>query len=97
MPDKPYHIYSDTSDVAIGASLQQIQPIAIKDLKGMKIYNKIIDAHTKGKPVLKIAHQASKNTNDIPNPNQWAEKVEDMIVHVEQVIAYWSRSLKSVE
>jgi RNase H-like domain found in reverse transcriptase len=35
--------------------------------------------------------------DDMPNPNQWAEKVEDTIVHVEQVIAYWSRSLKSAE
>jgi RNase H-like domain found in reverse transcriptase/Reverse transcriptase (RNA-dependent DNA polymerase) len=95
MPDTPYCIYSDASDVAIGASLQQVQPIAVKDLKGTKIYNKIIDTHAKDEPIPRIAHQALKNTNDVPNPNQWAEKVEDTIVHVEQVIAYWSRSLKS--
>jgi RNase H-like domain found in reverse transcriptase len=83
MPNKPYHVYSDASDVAIGASLQKIQPIAVKDLKGTKIYDKIIDAHAKGKPVPKIACQALKNMNDIPDPNQWAEKVEDTIVHVE--------------
>jgi hypothetical protein len=83
MPDKPYHIYSDVSDIAIGASLQQIQPIAVKDLKGMKVYNRIIDAHAKGEPVPKIARQASKNTNDVPDPNQWAENVGDTTVHVE--------------
>jgi RNase H-like domain found in reverse transcriptase len=97
MPDKPYRIYSNASDIAIGASLQQVQPIAVKDLKGMKIYDKIIDTHAKGEPIPRIAHQASKNTNDMPNPNQWAEKVEDTIVHVEWVIAYWSRSLKSAK
>jgi RNase H-like domain found in reverse transcriptase len=62
----------------------------------MKWYDRIIDTHAKGELVPKIACQASKNTNDVPNPNQWAENM-DMMVHMEQVITYWSRSLKSAE
>jgi hypothetical protein len=83
MAARPYCIYSDASDIAIGASLQQVQPIAVKDLKGTKLYDRILAAHAKGEPVLKIAHQASKNMNDVPNPNPWAKDMEDTIVHVE--------------
>jgi RNase H-like domain found in reverse transcriptase len=59
MPNKPYCVYSNASDVAIGASLQQIQPIAIKDLKGTKIYDKIIDAVSKRKEPQSLLLSAS--------------------------------------
>jgi hypothetical protein len=83
MADKLYCIYSNASDVAIGASLQQVQPISVRDLKGTKIYDKILAAHMRGEPVPKLAHQASKNTNNMPEPNPWAEDIEDTIVHIE--------------
>jgi RNase H-like domain found in reverse transcriptase len=38
----PYRIYSDASDMAIGASLQQVQPIKLKDLQGLKSYDHMI-------------------------------------------------------
>ena len=34
-----YRLYTDVSDFGIGAVLQQIQPIKIKDLKGTKLYD----------------------------------------------------------
>jgi RNase H-like domain found in reverse transcriptase len=71
MPDKPYHIYSNTSNIAIGASLQQVQPIAVKDLKGMKIYDKIIDTHAKGKPIPRIAYQAMMCPTLINGLRRW--------------------------
>lgn len=40
----PYRLYTDASDIALGCCLQQIQPIAIKDLKGTKIYGKLFKA-----------------------------------------------------
>jgi hypothetical protein len=36
---RPYRLYLDTSDFAMGTSLQQVQPIAIQDLKGTPVYN----------------------------------------------------------
>ena len=43
----PFCIYSDASDVAIGTCLQQVQPIHLGDMKGMKIYDFIVEAHHK--------------------------------------------------
>ena len=36
---KGYQLYTDASDFGIGAVLQQIQPIKIKDLKGTQLYS----------------------------------------------------------
>ena len=36
MPDLPYRLYSDACDFGLAAILQQVQPIAIKDLKGTR-------------------------------------------------------------
>jgi hypothetical protein len=38
---QPYRLYSDASDFAIGTSLQQIQRIAIRDLKGIAVYKRL--------------------------------------------------------
>ena len=97
MPERPYRIYSDASDVAIGASLQQVQPIALKDLKGTKLYDRVLMTYQKGEPVPQLVRRASKTTDDTPEPGPWAADVEDTTVFVERVIAYWSRSLKSAE
>jgi hypothetical protein len=93
----PYRVYSDASDVAIGASLQQVQPIAVRSLKGTKVYEQIASAYARGEAVPRLVRQASKLTNDVPTPGSWAATVDDTVVHVERVIAYWSRSLKSAE
>ena len=97
MPGLPYRVYSDASDVAIGASLQQVQPIAVGSLKNTKTYEKIVSAYERAEPVPKLVRQTSKNTDDVPSPGPWAPTMDDTIVHVERVIAYWSRSLKSAE
>ena len=97
MAGLPYHIYSDASDVAIGASLQQVQPITLRDLKGSKIYDRVIAAFTAKEPVPQVAHWASKWMNDVPTPGAWESNVDDMIVHVKHVITYWSRSLKKAK
>ena len=41
IPGLGYRIYSDTCDAGLAATLQQVQPIQIKDLRGTKIYDKL--------------------------------------------------------
>ena len=36
---RPYRLYTDASDEAAGCTLQQVQPIKIKDLKGTRTYD----------------------------------------------------------
>lgn len=93
----PYRLYTDASDYALGAALQQVQKIAIRDLKGTPTYKRLRQAHQAGLP---IPNLVSRLTLDIPDdlPNgTWLDDWEATEVHVERVIAYWSRSLKSSE
>ena len=94
----PYRVYSDASDVALGACVQQVQPIVVRDLKGTKTYESIMKAYKEGKPVPTISKRASKDTDDVPIPGDWnGTDVEDTIVQVERVISYWSRTLRPAE
>jgi hypothetical protein len=43
-----YRLYTDASDYTIAGALQQIQYIAIKDLKGTRIHKKLYEAYNKG-------------------------------------------------
>ena len=62
----PFCIYSDASDVAIGTCLQQVQPICLGDMKGMKIYDFVLEAHHKNLSIPQIAKPASAHTPDVP-------------------------------
>lgn len=97
IPGKPFRIYSDACDYGIAAILQQVQPIQIKDLKGTKIYDKLKKAYEKGDKVPRLVVTIGKEDTDVPQPGNWSENFEDTEVHIERVIAYWSRSLKSAE
>ena len=43
MENKPYRLYTDASDLAIGCALQQVQPIKLGDLKGTKAYDNYLN------------------------------------------------------
>jgi hypothetical protein len=94
---RPYRLYSDASGEATGVSLQQIQPIAIRDLKGTRAYQKLKKAYDNGVPPPKLTTHLSDKINDNNFEDKWAENFEDSIVHVERVIGYWSRSFKGAE
>jgi hypothetical protein len=47
----PYRLYTDASDFALGASLQQVQPMRVSDLKGTPVYDKLQKAWQARLPV----------------------------------------------
>ena len=97
--DRPYRLYTDACDYGIGAVLQQVQPILIRDLKGTKLYNFLKKEYDQGKPVPRLIIPASKQKDDVIGGDiTWDKQdFENTTVHVERVIAYWSRILKSAE
>jgi hypothetical protein len=93
---KSYRLYSDASDFGIGAVLQQIQPIKIKDLKGTRTYERLQEAHRKGEPPPQLVIIADKDEVR-PKTEHWNQDFEETEVYIERVIAYWSRLLKSAK
>jgi len=93
----PYRLYTDASDEAAGCALQQVQPIAIKDLKGTKAYAQLRKAYDNGLPPPKLTTTLSAKTLDSPSDDKWGENFESTIIHVKWVIAYWSWTFKSAE
>jgi len=91
-----YRLYTDASDFGIGAILQQIQPIKIKDLKGTKIYDQLRNHFDKKEEPPQLVIIADKE-EICPKASFWSDNFEDTTVFIERVISYWSRLLKSVE
>ena len=97
MEGKPYRLYTDASDLAIGCALQQVQPIRVGDLKGTKAYDNYLKAYNRGDSPPKTPVKLSQKTQDDKETQGWAETFDESIVQVERVIAYWSRTFKSAE
>jgi len=96
-PGLPYRVYTDACDYGLAGILQQVQPIAIKDLHGTKAYEKLEKAYRQKEQVPNLVITIDKAETDVPTPGDWSENFEDTIVYVERVISYWSRVLKSAE
>ena len=97
MPKLGYRLYSDACEHGLAAILQQIQPILIRDLRGTRIYDRLFKAFNDNLPVPRLVVATHKDAKDIPPQAEWAPNFEDTVVHVERVIAYWSRTLKAAE
>ena len=97
IPGLGYRLYSDACDTGIACILQQVQPIKISDLKGTKVYDRLRRAYTQKEPPPQLVPNLSKIVVDVPEAKGWADNFEDTVVHVERVIAYWSRTLRSAE
>jgi hypothetical protein len=96
-PGKGYRLYTDASDYGIGAVLQQVQAIQVKDLKGTKLYDRLFKAYKSNQPIpILVTPTSSKNETPLPK-RKWAAKFDDTTVDIERVIAYWSRVFKSAE
>ena len=96
-PGQAYRLYTDASDYAIAGALQQLQYIAIKDLKGTRAYKKLQDAFKKGDKVPDLTTRLSKEFDDKRAQPDWGANWEETLVPVERVVAYWSRVLHSAE
>jgi hypothetical protein len=94
---QPYRLYTDASDLALGASLQQVQPILAKDLKGTPCYSKLEAAWIAGKELPQLIVKLHKEKHELKQPDVWGATLDETTVHVERVIAYWSRTFKSAE
>jgi hypothetical protein len=92
-----YRLYTDASDIALAGTLQQIQPIEVRDLKGTRAYKKLKLAYDHGEPVPETVKKLVTDQDDRPPKTQWAPSFEDSTVHVERVITYWSRMCKGPE
>ena len=85
-----YRLYMDASDHTIAGALQQVQLIAIKDLKGTRVYKRLLEAHTKGEPVPELVARLSKEHDDRRPTPAWHLDWEETLIPVERVVAYWS-------
>jgi hypothetical protein len=92
-----YRLYTDASDYAIVGALQQIQYIAIKDLKGTRAYRQLHENCKKGLKIPDLVAHLSKEHDDRQPVQRWATNWEETLVPVERVIAYWSRVLAPAE
>lgn len=93
----PYHLYTNSSEIAIGCALQQIQPLAVRDLLGTRLYDRLRKAYDAGDPVPKIPITLSSSLADDKMNQEWGATFDDTVVYVERVISYWSRSFKPAE
>jgi hypothetical protein len=97
MPNLPFRLYTDACDYGLAGILQQVQPVLIQDLRGTRLYDRLRRAHQNGDPVPALVPAVCKDFHDVPSPGPWASNFEDTTVHIERVISYWSRTLKSPE
>ena len=96
-PGQTYRLYTDASDYAIAGALQQIQYIAIKDLKGTRIHKRLHELYKKGEKVPELVTRLSKDHDDRRPILEWQANWERTLVPVERVVAYWSRVLAPAE
>ncbi|KAF7366187.1 TY3B-TY3B protein [Mycena venus] len=90
------HKRSYACEYGLAGILQQIQPVRIQDLRGTRLYERLERAHKNGEDIPTLV-TVIKGIDDVPVPGSWAENFEDTVVHIERVICYWSRVLKSPE
>jgi hypothetical protein len=93
IPGRGYRLYTDACDYGLGAILQQVQPIKVRDLQGTKIFEKLKVAYDSGKPVPKLV----VDLDEFEPMRQEKSPEWETTVEVERVIAYWSRTLKPAE
>ncbi|KAJ8495303.1 hypothetical protein ONZ45_g12913 [Pleurotus djamor] len=94
----PYRLYTDASDYALGSSLQQVQQIALRDLRNTNAYKVMRKAYEEGEAIPSLITKFPSGHQEMEPPqSEWSPAFDDTVVLVERVIAYWSRTLKPAE
>ncbi|CCA76076.1 related to TY3B-TY3B protein [Serendipita indica DSM 11827] len=96
-PGKGYRLYTDACDFGIGAVLQQVQGVRVKDLKGTRLYERLKLYFDHGQPLPPLVATVPAGIETLPVTTEWAHVFEETVFYIERVIAYWSRLLKSAE
>ena len=98
-PGQAYRLYTDASDVALGACLQQVQLMRVLDLKGTKAYDRLARAYAAGEAPPTLVTRLSNKTDDTKSDalRGWGATLDESLVAVERVVAYWSRTCKPAE
>jgi hypothetical protein len=95
--DTPYRLYADASDFALGASLQQVQPILVGDLKGASAYDQLQKTWAAKVEAPSLVISLAKDAVEWRAPQAWGDTLDSIAVFVERVIVYWSRTLSPTE
>lgn len=82
MEGLPYRLYTDASDEPLRCALQQIQPIAIRDLKGTRLHCQLERAHDSGKQPPSLVVQLPSSLKDGLVAESWSEDFKDTIVYI---------------
>jgi hypothetical protein len=61
------------------------------------VYDRLLKAWDAGQEVPRLFVNLTNDVVEMWEKDEWAEEFEDTMVHVERVIAYWSRTLKPAE
>ncbi|KZV89525.1 ribonuclease H-like protein, partial [Exidia glandulosa HHB12029] len=94
---RPYRLYTDASDEALGACLQQVQDMRVEDLKGTPAYERLKFAYATGEPVPALVTRISSKIDDVSPARSWGPTLDDTVIETERVVAYWSRTFKDAE
>lgn len=97
IPGRGFRLYTDACDYGLAGILQQVQPIAVKDLRNTRTYERLQKAYNEGKEVPSLVAAVTQNPVDRVPKDKWGATLDETIVHVERVVAYWSRVLKAAE
>jgi hypothetical protein len=77
-----YQLYTDASDYAITGALQQIQHIAVKDLKGTRAYKRILKAYKRNNLIPGLTVRLSKEHDDRRPIPDWSMNWEETMIPV---------------
>ncbi|QRV83408.1 Retrovirus-related Pol polyprotein from transposon [Ceratobasidium sp. AG-Ba] len=99
IPEDPYRLYTDASEIGLSGCLQQIQLMKIKDLDKTRAFERLEKAYKSKSPIPKLCTAVPKDEHVVARGDiEWnSENWLETIVPVERVIGYWSRILRSAE
>jgi hypothetical protein len=99
MENMGYRLYTDASDRGVGAVLQQVQPIQLKDLKGTRIYDKLLTLKDNSEEFrqFKTYSTIKEEKIEYDRNNDLNRDFEQSTIWIERVIGYWSRLLNKAE